>query len=231
MRIAALTYTFSTPKIEAGVHHLVASGFKPDVILAAPPVHLDFYRSKVRIAPQAIPTMSPSDLALGHGIPFHTAPHDSIRAVEIFREYEIDVAVILGARILKRPLIEAATIGILNAHPGKLPENRGLDNMKWATLLGLPQFVTGHLIDHRIDRGREVYAEECLVVKGDTLMDVHLRLQALERKVMVNCLKILKRGDRRFPEIGAGVYRQAVPPEQEAGLMEAFEKYTEVRGV
>lgn len=231
MRIAALTYTFSTPKIEAGVHHLVASGFKPDLILAAPPVHLDFYRSKIRVAPQAIPTMSPADLAAGHGIACHTTSHDSIRAVEIFREYEIDVAVILGARILKKPLIEATSIGILNMHPGKLPGNRGLDNLKHAIFLGLPQFVTGHLIDHRIDRGRYVYGEECGIMKDDTLMDVHLRLQALERKVMVNCLKILKRGDRRFPVIEEGVYRQAVPPEQEAGLMEAFDKYRENRGI
>lgn len=229
MRIAVLTYTFGTPKTEAGIHHLVVHGFKPVLVLAAPPVPLDFYKSKIRVAPNQLYPETPEMLARGHGIEYAMAPHNSTRAAGLFREYGIDVAVILGARIIKQPLIDATRLGILNMHPGVLPFNRGLDNLKNAILHDMPQAVTGHLIDRRIDRGWEVGSLQVPILRDDTLMDIHLRLQSAERIVMIECLKRLANGDCDFRPVGKGTYFRAVSPDQEAGLMETFQRYKDGR--
>ena len=40
--------------------------------------------------------------------------------------------------------------GIINIHPGLLPENRGLDNIKWALYHNMPQGLTVNFIRKRL---------------------------------------------------------------------------------
>ena len=211
-------------KTELGLHHLALCGYKPNLIVAAPPVPLDFYHSKVRIAPRGITSALPRDMATYFGIRYVEAPHNSTLAADALFANDIDVAVILGARIIKQPLIDSVNTGILNLHPGLLPDNRGLDNLKWAVLLSIPMAVTSHLIDSRIDMGRLIEILHVQVFKDDTLMDVFLRTQAVERTAMVSALDRISNGCD-FPSLSSGTYRKAVPPEVEAMLDKSFEEY------
>lgn len=76
-------------------------------------------------------------------------------------------------------------------HPGILPDNRGLDNLKWAIIKDLDQGVTTHLIDSKIDRGRLINRQKIKIYKDDTLIDIHMRLQALEQKMMIDSIELL----------------------------------------
>lgn len=224
MRIAALTYNFGTPKIEQGMHHLALHGYAPKVVLAAPRVELSFYQSKIRVAPKDIPCTEPKKLAEHYDAQYYEYPHNSTLAENALKINDIDLAVILGARIIKRPLIDACKVGILNLHPGLLPQNRGLDNIKWAIILGMKQGATAHLIDERIDAGRLVCQREVKVYEDDTLIDLMIRVQAMERTLMVEAIDKMIEGYKptRLPD---ATYRKAVPPDVESTLMDKFEEY------
>jgi len=78
---------------------------------------------------------------------------NSEEAIALLREHKIDLFVYAGAGILRRPLIEAAPLGVLNAHMGVLPAYRGMNVTEWAAWNGDPVGCSVHLIDSGIDTG------------------------------------------------------------------------------
>ncbi|MBN2990552.1 diaminobutyrate--2-oxoglutarate transaminase [Pseudomonas cedrina subsp. fulgida] len=62
--------------------------------------------------------------------------------------------IVLGdTRIIKPRLINELEIGIINVHPGLLPEVRGNNPYVWSAIEGSPQGVTVHFIDNGIGTG------------------------------------------------------------------------------
>ena len=88
------------------------------------------------------------------GIAFvETGPLDSADAVALIRALRADLGIHAGAGLLRRPLIDAFRLGVLNAHMGLLPAHRGMNVAEWAVLEGAPVGCTVHLIDSGIDTG------------------------------------------------------------------------------
>jgi folate-dependent phosphoribosylglycinamide formyltransferase PurN len=82
-----------------------------------------------------------------------TGPLDSADAVAQIKTLDPDLGIHAGAGLLRRPLIDAFRLGVLNAHMGLLPAYRGLNVAEWAALEGAPVGCTVHLIDTGIDTG------------------------------------------------------------------------------
>lgn len=225
MRVGVFAYNFEHKKTQEGLLNLFLQGFEVACVLAADAIPLTFYQSKIRVAPKGLAYTHPRDIAERLGIPYHVTGHNSSEALDLVRTYELDVGVILGARILKPPIIDAFTIGVLNMHPGLLPQNRGLDNLKWAILKGIKQGVSCHLIDREIDRGKLILRRILPVYEDDTLIDIFLRIQNVEQLMMVESLHLLASGKRDFPAVEAGNYFKAVPPGEEKNLLSVFEQY------
>lgn len=55
--------------------------------------------------------------------------------------------------IIREPALGALPFGILNIHPGLLPNYRGCTVVEWALYNGDPVGVTAHLMDEGIDTG------------------------------------------------------------------------------
>ena len=225
LKIGVFAYNFPHKKTQEGLLHLFLQVYRIECVLAADPVQLRFYQSKLRIAPRGVPYTHPRVVAERIGADYHVVAHDSAEAHDLIRSHDLDLGVILGARILKKPTIDAFNVGVLNLHPGLLPENRGLDNIKWAILKMWPQGVTGHLIDEKIDCGSLIDRREVDVFDDDTLLDVFLRVQNTELLVLDRCLEVLNGGTRDFSPLGESNYFKAVPAKEEALLMETFDRY------
>lgn len=232
MNIGVFAYNFPHWKTQEGIHNMVLSGFKPKVIMAADPVELHIEKSQIRVSPKDLFLTHPKQIARRHQIDYEVVVHNSEETSALVREYDLDVGVILGARILKPIAFKNFSIGVMNMHSGILPENRGLDTLKWAIIDNLPQGVTTHLIDEKIDRGLLIDKRQIEIYKDDTLLDLNLRLQHLEQRMMVSSLTILRQlhkwqgmSEIRFPEIAKGKYHSTLEREQEKSLLSKFEDY------
>lgn len=224
IKYGVFAYNFEHPKTQDGLINLFFNGFIPKCILAADPVKLNFYKSKVRIEPKDLVCVHPSKIAEKLGIPYHVVKHNSKECIEIIKKYDLDVGIILGARILSHDVIESFKIGILNIHPGLLPDNRGLDCIKWAIIMNIKQGVTAHLIDKKIDAGSLIIQDTINVYQDDTLLDIHLRLQNKEQILMIDSLKMIGT-DTRFHILCGGDYHSSVPVDLEQDLLDKFEEY------
>lgn len=229
MNIGVFAYNFPHWKTQEGINNLIISGNKPKVIFAANPVKLNFYKSKIRITPKDLYLTHPKEIARQHGIDYKIVTHNSEETKNLVKEYNLDLGIILGARILKPIAFENFTIGVLNMHPGLLPKNRGLDNIKWAILDNIPQGVTTHLIDKSIDRGKSILKEEIKIYKDDSLVDLNIRIQNLEQKLMIDSITSLK---ENIPTqiLGEGTYYKSVPEDIEKTLHQKFIEYKNKNG-
>jgi methionyl-tRNA formyltransferase len=232
MNIGVFAYNFPHWKTQEGIHNLILSGYKPKVIMAADPVELNLPKSKIRTTPKDLYLTHPKKIARRYQIDYEVVIHNSQETSDLVREYDLDVGVILGARILKPIAFQNFSIGVLNMHPGILPENRGLDTLKWAIVDDISQGVTTHLIDSKIDRGFLIQKQEINIYKDDTLLDVNLRIQYLEQKLMIESLGQLKHLHKwkgiphiKFPELGKGNYHSSISKEAEKDLYLKFKDY------
>ncbi len=225
LKIGIFAYNFKHKKTQEGILTLLLNHYPITAIFAADPVELKFYQSKIRISPKGLEYQHPKDIAARFDIPYHVVVHNSQECEDLIRKYNLDVGIILGARILKENIINAFKIGVLNMHPGMLPHNRGLDNLKWAILKGYKQGVSVHLISKEIDQGNLIVQREIEVYDDDTLVDIFLRIQNMEQVLLIESLKILESGQREFQKVAEGNYFKSVPPEEETRLMEKFEGY------
>ena len=225
MKIGVFAYNFKHKKTQEGLINLFLHEIPITCIFAADPVELKFYQSKIRVSPKDLDYKHPRDIAGRLNISYHVVVHNSEECENLIEKYDLDVGIILGARILKKNIIDKFKIGIINMHPGLLPQNRGLDNIKWAILKGYRQGVSCHLISKEIDRGQLIVKREINVHKDDSLVDIFLRIQNLEQSLLIQSLKILQSGKREFETVPEGNYNKSVPPDLEEGLMERFEEY------
>ena len=224
MKIGIFAYNFRHWKTQAGIQNLCMAGYKPEVIFAADPVELKFYQSKIRVSPKDLFLWHPKELCDFYSIDYHVVRHNSEETATMVKEASLDLGIILGARILKPVSFRNFSIGVMNMHPGILPQNRGLDNLKWAIIDKKPQGVTTHLINDKIDRGQQILQEKIKIYEDDTLLDIHLRLQHLEQKLMIDSVSVLSRSSK-LKTIEKGTYYKSVPPEREAKMIQMFDDY------
>jgi len=225
MKIGVFAYNFKHKKTQETLLNLFLHGYESSCIFAADPVKLKFYQSEIRITPKDLNYMHPREIAKKLGIPYYVIKHNNSECKDLIKKHNLDLGIVAGARILKEDIIKKFKIGVLNMHPALLPQNRGLDNIKWAILNDFKQGASCHLISKEIDKGWLIVKEEIDVYEDDTLLDIFLRIQNKEQDLMIESLKILGGGGRDFEELEGGNYFKAVPPNLEKNLFKKFEEY------
>ena len=230
--LVVFAYDFPHKKTYEGLLRLHLAGIPIALVIGAPFVQLNIRESAIRVAPAKLQFLSARHVCDRLGIPYVREAHNSPETVAALRELSPRVGVVLGARILSQEIIDCFSVGVINMHPGLIPENRGLDNLKWAILLGLDQGVTTHLIagGKDVDLGRLIESRVVPVLPDDTLLDVHLRITNTELEMMVRAVERIEGGLKlnrlAFPLFpNRGTYRACVPPEIEERLLEQFREY------
>lgn len=228
-QIALFGYDFPHVKTCDFMVALKTWGYDVVCVLAAPWRKLNIAKSDIRVSVKRTPPFHPEEMAGLLDIPYYSVKHNSKGLREIATEHGANLGVIGGARILKQRTIDAFDHGIINIHPGLIPENRGLDNMKWAVLLDLPQAVTSHFIDADIDAGYPVETCHVPVFRDDMLFDINQRLSDAQLSTLKSTLKLVDRRTwRDFPPVKIrGKSRKAVSPELEETLPSKMREYLE----
>lgn len=116
------------------------------------------------------------DLASRAGIPsIPVGLFNSMECIRLLNSLKPDLLVIASAPILKPEIFQTARLGCLNAHPGWLPEYRGLGANAYALLKGDCPGVSVHFVDAGIDTGPVVIREKLTVRPGDTVDSINDR--------------------------------------------------------
>ena len=110
-----------------------------------------------------------------------------------------EVLVLAGfMRVLSPVAIERFPSRILNIHPGLLPAFPGERAVADALEFGVKLTgVTVHFVDEKIDHGPIIYQEVVRVHPGDTVRDLHTRIQEVEHRVYPEVLDALAHGRLR----------------------------------
>jgi methionyl-tRNA formyltransferase len=107
----------------------------------------------------------------------------------IVTEIAPDIIVLGGSRIIRSNIIKIPKIGILNAHPGLLPEYRGVDVIPWALINSDDMGVTVHFVDQGVDTGDICVQEKLPLMKKDSIPKLEKRAEVLAGKLMVKVLQ------------------------------------------
>jgi methionyl-tRNA formyltransferase len=80
--------------------------------------------------------------------------HNSAYCVDLLRSLHLDVLINSGTpRKLNAAVLTASSLGVLNAHPGQLPQYRGCSAVEWSLLNNDGLGNTIHFMNERYDEG------------------------------------------------------------------------------
>lgn len=207
-------YNFPHKKTQDFLQRLVLLGAKPALVLLADPVKLHLPPAALRTKPRHGDLIHPQKICDRFGLPSRVMDHTSDDCVELLREHRAQVGIVAGARILPRKVIDCFEVGVVNFHPGLIPEVRGLDALPWALHLGLPLGVTAHLIDHKVDAGRIIQQQTITEYVDDTLIDLSLRLYETQLQMLEPTLEaVVSHPSESFELVTGGDYRRSFPAE------------------
>lgn len=204
--IVVFAYNFRHKKTQDVLVHLFLHGYDVDLVLAADPVELDIPSSTVRTKIRHRALVHPEEISRRIGAEYRVVPHDSDEAIDLLNRMEPDLGVIGGARILDREIIDSFRLGIINLHPGLIPESRGLDAMLWSVLNDVPQGVTAHLIDEHVDAGEILVRREIPIYEDDKDRDLQERLYEVELELLPEAIEVAREDD------GSGELTRSVDP-------------------
>ena len=169
--IGVLTYNYPHRKTQDLLYMLKLYGQREVTVYATPWVERDNFKPLYQHRPEAHAPY-PDKVARALGYEFQEIPHpDEAKGHKIL---------IAGAGIITpRP-------NVINAHPGYLPYNRGLDALKWAIYDGTPIGVTTYIIGDECDTGELLNQNMTVVLPTDDFYTLAMRHYWLEIKMLAS---------------------------------------------
>ena len=222
------SYNFLHHKTQDYIFYCHHYGIKIDAVIAADYVELNFPPKKYRYHIRRIGQIHPRDLCKKMDIPYYVAHHNSSEALEILDSYSPDLGIISGARILKQKVIDKFNKGIINIHPGLIPESRGLDTPHWSVYNDIPLGVTSHFIDKRVDAGWIIKKHILPVYSDDTLIDISLRLYEGQLEILEETIQLaISNPKESFPYVKYGEKKPygIFPSDKEGNLLKKLKDY------
>lgn len=207
------SYAFHHKKSEEGLEALINRDRPPRAILASPWRILKIARPYANEPTPPPRSRRVFELAFRNNIPILEADIRSEEAFDFIQRHSPARGVILGARIIPEKILRLFSVGIVNAHPGLLPHNRGLNTLEYAVLRNLPQAVSLHYVNAKVDAGQLISRT---ILGLDGLSDVmEVRALSLETQVRLLAELTFESEDQRTFELDGGFVN---PPLSEASL-------------
>lgn len=229
--IAVFAYDFPHRKTQDFLLELVLQGRRDLCVLAAPwkPLPVGGLSAPVRRTLRSPPALDTRKLCEALGLTWVSVDHGDTAAIAALRDqYGFKLGIIAGARIIKRSVIELFETGIVNFHPGKIPETSGLDALYYSILKGVPMGVTAHYIDSRIDAGRHIFFGQLVLGPDDDFEVVEENMRHNQVISLRRFINLLGQGDVSCTPINRPEKNQ---PMDEARKQEAIAHFPVWRSV
>jgi phosphoribosylglycinamide formyltransferase-1 len=182
--IGIMTYNVSHRKTYDTLCLLKAKGIAGDVLVVAEPLHyVKQFKPLLEHRPKSINTLTPKELCGNLGFAY-------CEGIDKSQLPENSKVLICGAGIIPQDVIRKYRI--INAHPGYLPNVRGLDALKWAIYDGQPIGVTTHQLGEYVDAGLIIDRKIVPIYFNDTFHAVAQRQYEMEITMLVEALDIIE---------------------------------------
>ena len=153
---------------------LIDSGFIPSLIIEVNSDGGNTEREKFefRIGSNPLaPTMHSQ--VEKHNIPFVEVPiHNDEHCMVHIEKANPDLIVFGGTRIIRGEILDNPKDGVVNSHPGLLPDCRGSASPAWSVYHDIPIGSSTHFCDNGIDTGDLLLRREVPVKRGMTYEDL-----------------------------------------------------------
>lgn len=153
---------------------IMSEGFVPEIIISEVSEIADEEREKFlkRIEGNPIAASIEEQIA-GLGIEHVEVPiHNSELVMPLIENKELDLIVFGGTRIIRGEILEHPKHGVINSHPGLLPDCRGSASPAWSVYHDIPIGSSTHFCDNGIDTGELLLRREVPVKRGMTYEDL-----------------------------------------------------------
>ena len=131
-------------------------------------------------------------------IPFVEVPiHNDEHCIEHIEKANPDLIVFGGTRIIRGKILEYGENkgGVLNSHPGLLPECRGSASPAWSVHEGIKIGSSSHFCSSDIDAGDLVGKREIEVRKGDDYHDLCYKTSVVASNLMVEAVTAFSKNE------------------------------------
>lgn len=217
--INVLTYTVPHRKTYDTLCLLKASGYHDVTVWAKPLGYVKSHKPLIEHRPECfdVPWLRNDLRSVSKNLGFENQ--------KIMRYEDITedgVFLVCGAGLLPEHFVKTHTI--INAHPGYIPNVRGLDAFKWAIYEGQPVGSTTHLIGDEIDAGEIIERRIVPIYDNDTFHRAAQRVYETEIAMLVKAIELLDKPREYIGGEGYSVHRR-MSREYEGILLEQFEQY------
>jgi methionyl-tRNA formyltransferase len=139
------------------------------------------------------------ELCQRFGVPLHKIQHvNDPGSVALLRSLSLDVVFVIGwSQIVGREVLETARLGMVGAHAGLLPHNRGSAPVNWSIIRG--ERETGNTLmwlSEEVDRGVIIDQTAFPVTPYDTCATVYDKVTESNRDMILRLVAKLASGER-----------------------------------
>lgn len=143
--------------------------------------------------------------------PFYMFKSHADEGFEDFvRQHDVDLLVNAGTpHILRENILSAPRIGVLNVHPGLLPDYRGCTTLEWSIFNDDPVGHTAHFMTTGIDEGPIIAQERYSFKKTDDYTDIRVKMYQANVAFMARVIRKITDEDitpHSLPTQGEGTY-------------------------
>ena len=179
--ILVFGYAFPHRKTYDFLIILFGLGYKNIIVIGAPKKKLAHNNYEIEPNDPNQNAYCVQTLCQNLNLKFVECAHDNVQKIsEINSSFQCKTAIISGARIIKREVINIFSDGIVNFHPGKIPETSGLDSFFYSIKKDCTMGVTAHYINHKVDAGRFIFFEALPVSADESIEMVRENLYGMQ---------------------------------------------------
>jgi methionyl-tRNA formyltransferase len=192
------------------LRQIVSEGFIPSIVISEDSAIGDEEREKFlkRIEGNPIAPTIESQLAdllnQGLAVPHVEVPiHNSEQVMPHLTDLHLDLIVFGGTRIIRGEILDQPKDGVVNSHPGLLPDCRGSASPAWSVYHDIPVGSSTHFCDNGIDTGDLLLRREVPVKRGMTYEDLCYETLVLSGVLMKEALMAYEEGrwdEMRHPQ-------------------------------
>ena len=137
----------------------------------------------------------------------------------------MSIKAIFSLALANEHIIKNLSFGVLNLHPGILPQSRGLDSILWSIRNNNHLGVSAHLINHKIDSGKLVLQKKIKPLITDSIFDLYRKIYKTQIKILPEAIRLICTNNKNFKSLKGGRYHSYMSEEIQKKTINNLKSY------